>query len=95
MKRKKLLLSLTMFLIMFSFTPTKAATQYPPEGGTWQYGYSTPNAYSHYLHSTKPHQATVVDNIGNSNTSRAIANYWARASVRGWHDCSFYYAINV
>lgn len=39
----------------------RAATQYPPEGGQWNYGFGVLGSYSDYLNSQVTHGSTVKD----------------------------------
>lgn len=41
-----------------------ATTEYPPEGGTWDYGVTPLYVYSNYYHGTRTHKSTACSNAG-------------------------------
>ena len=71
----------------------RAATQYPPEGGQWNYGVGVLGSYSDYLNSQVTHGSTVKDGQKKYSAS-APAGSWSQALARGvYSGCQFYYNI--
>lgn len=59
-----------------------ATTEYPPEGGTWEYGVleysSTPFVHSDYLHNSAKHRSSVKVSAGTIyRSSDKAAGYWS------------------
>ena len=79
------------------FTPVvaNAATQYPVEGGTWNYGLAAGvHAYSDYL-VNRCHGSTVITDWGTSATINTRAGYWSNASHRAsiFTNNKYYYRV--
>jgi lactococcin 972 family bacteriocin len=60
-------------------TAANAATAYPPEGGTWDYGVISNNVFSNYHHPTRNHRRTACN--GENHWSKF--NGWASPGI--WH----------
>ena len=59
-----------------------ATTQYPNEGGTWNYGLSVGvHQYSDYL-VNRCHGTTVINDWGTVKSVNTIKDQWARASQK-------------
>ena len=88
---QKMMLGLFSLALLFP-TTTLAATQWPPEGGQWNYGYGV-GAYSDYMNSSVLHGSTVVAN-GTSNHASAPAGSWSQALMPFvYSGASFYYNL--
>lgn len=78
---------------LVSGTACYAYTQYPAEGGQWNYGYTALGAYSDYLHPSAYHGSTVVCG-GSRNDAEAAAGNWSQAILYGTYSgTSFYYSL--
>lgn len=84
-----MMFGLLSLALLFPIT-TLAATQWPPEGGQWNYDYGV-GAYSDYMNSSVLHCSTVVAN-GTSNYASAPAGSWFQALMSFFYSgASFYY----
>lgn len=75
-----------------------AFTQYPPEGGRWDYGYTIYGAYSNYYNAQQSHGSTVsgTDSRGTFRKNQAEADKGdtSYAFIQDVHSgASFYYNI--
>ena len=71
------------------------ATQYPNEGGTWNYGLAAGvHAYSDY-YVGKCHGSTVINDWGTSKSIDTAKNKWSQASLRATAFTSnkYYYRV--
>lgn len=70
-----------------------AVTEYPPEGGQWNYGVGILGSYSDYLNQQRAHGSTVNHN-GNKYSAGAPAGQWSQALASGiFSGCAFYYNL--
>ncbi|WP_415966750.1 lactococcin 972 family bacteriocin [Faecalitalea cylindroides] len=92
-KLKALFCGMMFAATLATSSMVSAATQYPPEGGVWNYGINLSGSYSAYLHPNLYHGSTVNHN-GNKYASQAPAGSWSNALARGiYAGCAFYYNI--
>ena len=57
-----------------------AVVQYPPEGGTWDWGVSGSTVWSNYINTTPRHATSTIGQSGLRRSGCAGANQWARVS---------------
>lgn len=95
MKAKRLLasLALTGVLATTGAVAANAWTQYPVEGGTWNYGYNT-GIYSDYLVGTC-HRSSVQNDWGYNTSINTAPNQWSNAWHTGniWTNNRWYYGV--
>ncbi|MDQ4503850.1 lactococcin 972 family bacteriocin [Sinomonas sp. ASV322] len=86
MKAKKVMagLALTGLLTTTGAAAANAWTQYPNEGGTWNYGYNG-GIYSDYL-VDRCHGSTVVNDWGTQRTAETWPGRWSNA----WHTATIW-----
>jgi len=80
-----------------------STTQYPPEGGTWTYGFWNAMVRSHYYHSSKCHGSTAQFWNGSewreSRSLKANPGITSVAEVGGYNlwytDDRYYYRIET
>jgi lactococcin 972 family bacteriocin len=76
-------------------TAAYANTQYPIEGGTWNYGLAAGvHAYSDYL-VDKCHGTTVINDWGTNRSINTAANQWANSALGAtiWTHNKYYYRV--
>lgn len=89
----KALICGTALVGTMSMSVAKAYTQYPPEGGQWNYGVGVLGSYSDYINPTRDHGSTVNYN-GKKYPAGAPAGYWSQALANGiYSGFAFYYNI--
>ncbi|XAS69264.1 lactococcin 972 family bacteriocin [Micrococcaceae bacterium Sec5.7] len=83
--------ALTGALVTAGAGAANAWTQWPVEGGTWNYGYNA-GVYSDYINSTC-HGSSVYTDWGNSISVNTPPDKWANAWHTGntWTHNSWYY----
>lgn len=97
MKFRKSLYGATLIgaLLVSGVSTAQAATQYPAEGGTWNYGLSawTPTAFSNYI-VNRTHGSSVKTSYGEVRSIDVIAGKWSTASkvANPWGN-SYYYRV--
>lgn len=72
-----------------------AATQYPVQGGTWNYGLAAGvRAYSDYK-VDKCHGTTVRNDWGNSRSIDVAPNKWANSAIRAtvWTNNEYFFRV--
>lgn len=71
-----------------------AATQYPAEGGQWNYGYNGADIYSDYQVS-RNHGSSVQNDWGYNSSICVASGYWSNASISAtpWTHNSYYYRV--
>ncbi|MDQ0029864.1 lactococcin 972 family bacteriocin [Arthrobacter bambusae] len=71
-----------------------AGTQYPAEGGTWNYGYNI-GIYSDYMHGSRCHGSSVRNDWGYNSSINTAGGYWANAWHSGniWTHNSWYHRV--
>ena len=86
-------IALTGALFAIGAGSASAATQYPVQGGTWNYGYNGSGVYSDYFNGSICHGSSVYTDWGASVSIDTIAGKWANAWHTGniWTNNSFYY----
>jgi len=96
MSMKKILATVFLVGALCSTTAAaNAATQYPVEGGTWNFGLSAGvHAYSDYLVG-KCHGTTVINDWGTNRSVETAANQWANASheATAWTNNHYYFRV--
>ena len=76
-------------------TAAYANTQYPNEGGTWNYGLAAGvRAYSDYMVG-RCHGTTVINDWGNNRSIDTAANQWASSAMNAtiWTNNHYYYRV--
>ncbi|MFC5932022.1 hypothetical protein D6T64_01125 [Cryobacterium melibiosiphilum] len=75
--------------LALSAGPAYAATEYPTEGGTWNYGNTMGHNYSDYMLETR-HASTVI--CGDRTNRVAADGYkWSNAALTAVSGCGFWY----
>lgn len=65
-----------VFIFVSAASAAFAVVQYPPEGGTWEWG----RTYSNYVNTTPKHATSTVGQSGLRRSACAGTNQWARIS---------------
>lgn len=92
-KYGKAIFAASVLSMVLGYTQIRAATQYPPEGGQWNYGVGVLGSYSDYINQQLYHGSTVNHN-GVRYPAEAPAGKWSQALANGiYSGCSFYYNI--
>ncbi|MEA5456469.1 lactococcin 972 family bacteriocin [Sinomonas sp. JGH33] len=95
MNAKKVMagLALTGLLTTTGAAAANAWTQYPNEGGTWNYGYHW-GIYSDYL-VDRCHRSSVKNDWGYNSSIRVAPGEWSNASLKAtyWTNNRWYYDI--
>ncbi|WP_372461208.1 lactococcin 972 family bacteriocin [Arthrobacter alkaliphilus] len=95
MKAKRVMasLALTGVLATTGAVAANAWTQYPAEGGTWNYGYNT-GIYSDYLVG-RCHRSSVQNDWGYNSSINVAPNQWSNAWHTGtiWTNNRWYYGV--
>lgn len=96
MLTKKILAAILLIGALCSTgTTAHAITQYPVEGGTWNYGLSAGvHAYSDY-YVNRCHGTTVSNDWGTNRSINTAANKWASSSYRAtiFTSNKYYYRV--
>lgn len=78
-----------LFMVIATTSAAFAVIEYPPEGGTWDYGRSGSNVWSYYINTTPQHATSTVGQSGLRRSPCAGRDQWARindtAKVAGNH----------
>lgn len=94
MKAKQIVATLTLTGVLCSIAGTAvAATQYPTQGGTWNYGLNGAGAYSDYYHGSLCHGSSVYTDWDNDRSIDVVPGRWANAFAWGnwWTNNRYYY----
>ncbi|RKQ35124.1 lactococcin 972 family bacteriocin [Kocuria tytonis] len=94
-KRNLITAGVAVSLLFGGSSAAFAATQYPAEGGTWQYGLDTwtPTASSSYQVG-RCHGSTAKTSYGEVRSVNTAANSWSRASkAANYWGNSYYYRV--
>ena len=78
--------------LMTGIISASAATQYPAEGGHWNYGVGTTGTYSDYRHDQRDHVATVKKE-SSKNQDTAGPREWAKARLWVYSGATCYYGL--
>lgn len=70
-----------------------AATEYPIEGGQWNYGFEWGWATSDYYNESVCHGASVYNDWGNDRSVDTAPGYWAESAIQAtpWTGNQYYY----
>jgi lactococcin 972 family bacteriocin len=92
LKKTMATVALTGTLAVAGASAANAWTQYPVQGGTWNYGYHW-GIYSDYLNNTLCHGSSVQNDWGYNSSINTAPGYWAQASHTGnvWTNNRWYY----
>jgi lactococcin 972 family bacteriocin len=87
--------ALTGALLTVGAGAANAWTQYPVQGGTWNYGYNGTGVYSDYYNAGLCHGSSVYTDWGASISVDTAPGKWANAWHTGntWTHNSWYYRI--
>lgn len=71
-----------------------ADTQYPADGGQWNYGFTGVDIYSDYL-AYRCHGSSVMNDWGYNSSINVASGYWsnARLGATPWTHNSYYYRV--
>ena len=87
---KKFVTTLMLSMTLLTGITASAATQYQPEGGTWNYGVGATGSYSDYLNHRYEHSSTVTK--GNKKDKSQVGpGVWAKSQLWEYSGCHFYY----
>lgn len=96
MRTKKIIVTaaLNVALGLGGAAAANAATQYPNEGGTWNYGLAVSRVYSDYL-VNRCHGTTVGNDWGDNRSIDVAADRWANSAIGGtpWTNNKYYYRV--
>lgn len=98
MQRTKRSLSVALITVALTLTggAAFAATQYPAEGGQWNYGLTAGvHAYSDYYHPSQCHGSSVYNDWGNNRSIDTAGGQWATSALGAspWTHNSYYYRV--
>lgn len=82
-----------VFMVFSVTSAAFAVTQYPPEGGVWNWGRDHSTVWSYYRNSTPQHATSTVGRSGLKRSPCAARNQWARMSDKAawWGGNKAYY----
>ncbi|MGO4586217.1 lactococcin 972 family bacteriocin [Arthrobacter sp. 2RAF6] len=96
MNMKKALAGLALTGALSSVAGTAvAATQYPVEGGHWNYGFNGVGIYSDYFHGSRCHGSSVWNDWGNNRSIDVSPGQWSNSwlGATPWTNNKYYYRV--